>query len=103
MTLGLGLLASCTAALLWIFELVPDLVATRAWLREAGPMGGLVFVVAFAGPQPWGLSGSPFVVPAALVWSTVLAVFLANERRVRAALGHSLHEWRPDIEEEKTT
>ena len=77
MTLGLGLLAFSAVALLWYFDLVPDPAAARTWLREAGPLGGLVFVVAFTGLQPWGLPGSLFFVPAALVWPPALAFFLS--------------------------
>ena len=77
MTLGLGILAFSLVAVLWIFELVPDPATVKTWLREAGPMGGLAFVAAFTGLQPWGLPGSLFVVPAALVWPPVLAFFLS--------------------------
>ena len=77
MTLGFGLLAFCVVAFLWAFDLVPDPVAAGTWLREAGPLGGLVFVVAFTSLQPWGLPGSLFVVPAALVWPPALAFALS--------------------------
>jgi uncharacterized membrane protein YdjX (TVP38/TMEM64 family) len=76
-TLGLGLLAFCAMAALWILDLVPDPVVVGVRLREAGPIGGLIFVLAFMGLQPWGLPGSLFVVPAALVWSPGVAFALS--------------------------
>jgi uncharacterized membrane protein YdjX (TVP38/TMEM64 family) len=76
-TLGLGLLAFSAMGAAWILGLVPDPIAAGLWLREAGPVGALVFVLAFATLQPWGLPGSLFVVPAALVWSPWVAFALS--------------------------
>ena len=76
-TLGLGLLAFSAVAALWLFDAVPDPASVGIWLRDAGPIGALAFIIAFAGLQPWGLPGSLFVIPAALVWPPIVAFALS--------------------------
>jgi len=49
----------------------------RARIAELGPLGPLVFVLAFALLQPLGPSGHIFAVAASLVWSPIVAFGLA--------------------------
>lgn len=49
----------------------------RAWVEEAGIWGPIVFVLAFAGLQPFGISGHAFILGAALLWSPVQAFALS--------------------------
>ena len=77
LTLVLGLLAFSAVAALWIFDVIPDPASVGIWLQDAGPIGALAFIIAFAGLQPWGLPGSLFVIPAALVWPPLAAFALS--------------------------
>lgn len=71
------ILAFSAVAALWLFELIPNPAEVKDRLREAGPLGAAVFIAAFAGLQPWGLPGSFFVIPAALVWPPLVAFGLS--------------------------
>lgn len=49
----------------------------RAWVRQAGPWGALLFVVAYATLQPLGVTGIFFLLSAPMIWSAERA-FLLN-------------------------
>jgi uncharacterized membrane protein YdjX (TVP38/TMEM64 family) len=73
----LAILPFSAIAALWLFDLIPNPAAIKDSLRDAGPIGGLVFVASFTGLQPWGLPGSLFVIPAAMVWPPLVAFGLS--------------------------
>lgn len=60
-----------------IFSLILDPERFRSEMRDLGPWGYVVFIVAFALLQPLGLPGLGFVVAAAFVWSRPLAYALS--------------------------
>ena len=66
----------------------------RALLTETGVVGPLLFLVAFATLQPFGLPGMTFMIPAALVWPPALAIALCLGGAVGAgALAFALARW----------
>jgi len=46
-----------------------DPATMRAWFREAGAWGGVLFIVAYACLQPFGVNGLVFLLSAPLIWS----------------------------------
>jgi uncharacterized membrane protein YdjX (TVP38/TMEM64 family) len=50
----------------------PDRV--RAFLTERGPLGPLLWLLAFACLEPFGMPGAAFLIPASLVWPPALAI-----------------------------
>lgn len=54
-----------------------DPQAMRAWVRDAGAWGGVLFVVAYSCLQPFGVNGLFFLLSAPLIWSPTDA-FLLN-------------------------
>lgn len=50
----------------------------KQWLVDLGPWGYVVFVVAFAAIQPFGLPGTVFVVAASLIWPWPVALTLST-------------------------
>jgi uncharacterized membrane protein YdjX (TVP38/TMEM64 family) len=54
-----------------------DPVTMRGWFRDAGPWGGLLFIVAYSCLQPFGLNGLVFLLSAPLIWNPTEA-FLLN-------------------------
>lgn len=49
----------------------------QAALLEAGPLGGVLYVVAFGLLQPLHISAHAFIIAASLVWPPVTAILLA--------------------------
>lgn len=54
-----------------------DPVQLRDWVRDAGPWGGLLFVVSYSVIQPFGVNGLVFLLSAPLIWNPTEA-FLLN-------------------------
>ena len=54
-----------------------DPATMRVWFREAGPWGGVLFIVAYSCLQPFGVNGLVFLLSAPLIWSPTEA-FLLN-------------------------
>jgi len=54
-----------------------DPAIMRVWFREAGTWGAVIFVVAYACLQPFGVNGLLFLLSAPLIWSPIEA-FLLN-------------------------
>jgi uncharacterized membrane protein YdjX (TVP38/TMEM64 family) len=54
-----------------------DPVQLRDWVRDAGPWGGLLFVVSYSALQPFGVNGLVFLLSAPLIWNPTDA-FLLN-------------------------
>lgn len=54
-----------------------DPATMRVWFREAGPWGGVLFIVAYSFLQPFGVNGLVFLLSAPLIWSPTEA-FLLN-------------------------
>jgi uncharacterized membrane protein YdjX (TVP38/TMEM64 family) len=75
--LGLAILAVGVALLLSdVHEsLSPDSVKQR--LLALGPWGATLFVLAFAGLQPFGVSAHIFIIAASLVWSPSFGALLS--------------------------
>jgi uncharacterized membrane protein YdjX (TVP38/TMEM64 family) len=46
-------------------------------LAESGPWGPVLFVLAFAASEPFGVPGAVFVLPASLAWATAFAVAMS--------------------------
>lgn len=79
--LRLALVASVAAGLclLWWTGGLADLAEperARAALADSGWFGPLVFCLAFACLQPFGVPGAAFMIPASLVWTPAVAVAL---------------------------
>jgi uncharacterized membrane protein YdjX (TVP38/TMEM64 family) len=60
-----------------LLELVRDPERARALLDEAGPLGPVLFVLAFGLLEPFGVPGVLFVVPAVLAWPLGMAFALS--------------------------
>jgi uncharacterized membrane protein YdjX (TVP38/TMEM64 family) len=77
----IGLAALVASVVAWIYvsgayeELDP--ATMRVWFREAGPWGGVLFIVAYSCLQPFGVNGLVFLLSAPLIWSPTDA-FLLN-------------------------
>lgn len=54
-----------------------DPATMRTWVREAGPWGGVLFIVSYSCLQPFGVNGLVFLLSAPLIWSPTEA-FLLN-------------------------
>ena len=54
-----------------------DPAQLRDWVRDAGPWGGLLFVVSYSVLQPFGVNGLVFLLSAPLIWNPTEA-FLLN-------------------------
>lgn len=79
--LRLALVAAVAAALcvLWWTGALADLAEperARAALAGSGWLGPLVFCIAFACLQPFGVPGAAFMIPASLVWAPAVAIAL---------------------------
>jgi uncharacterized membrane protein YdjX (TVP38/TMEM64 family) len=46
----------------------------RAFLTERGPLGPLLWLLAFACLEPFGMPGAAFLIPASLLWPPALAI-----------------------------
>ena len=53
---------------------VADPERVRAFLTERGPLGPLLWTLAFACLEPFGMPGAAFLIPASLVWPPALAI-----------------------------
>ena len=88
---------AATLCLLWWTGALADLAQPeriRALLTETGPVGPLVFVLAFVALQPFGLPGMTFMIPAALVWPPAVAIALCVAGAVGAgAFAFALARW----------
>jgi uncharacterized membrane protein YdjX (TVP38/TMEM64 family) len=79
--LKIAFAALLAGAIAWIYasgayqELDP--ATMRVWFRNAGPWGGVLFVVAYACLQPFGVNGLVFLLSAPLIWTPTEA-FLLN-------------------------
>ncbi len=99
MALRLAVLAGVVAlvAVAWLsglFDLLSDADRARALLSESGPLGPVVFVLAFGLLEPFGLPGILFVVPATAVWPLWLAFLLSWLGSVLAGVvGFSFARW----------
>lgn len=54
-----------------------DPATMRDWIRNAGPWGGMLFIVSYSVLQPLGLNGLVFLLSAPLIWDPAEA-FLLN-------------------------
>jgi uncharacterized membrane protein YdjX (TVP38/TMEM64 family) len=54
-----------------------DPATMRDWVREAGPWGGVLFIVSYSCLQPFGVNGLVFLLSAPLIWNPTEA-FLLN-------------------------
>ncbi len=88
---------AATLCVLWWTGALADLAQPeriRALLTETGFVGPLLFLVAFAGLQPFGLPGMTFMIPAALVWPPAVAIALCVAGAVGAgAFAFALARW----------
>ena len=79
--LKIGLAALVASVVAWIYASGAyeefDPATMRVWLREAGPWGGVLFIVAYSCLQPFGVNGLVFLLSAPLIWSPTEA-FLLN-------------------------
>ena len=92
--LWIAALALTIIGILWLLDLIPDPTEIRDALRDSGSVGALVFLLAFIAIQPWGLPGSLFIVPAALVWPPLVAFGLSwLGANLAALLGFLFARW----------
>lgn len=72
----LGAVAATLCALWWSGALdeVADPERVRALLAESGALGPLLWALAFACLEPFGMPGAAFLIPASLVWPPTLAI-----------------------------
>jgi uncharacterized membrane protein YdjX (TVP38/TMEM64 family) len=79
--LKIGLAALVASVVAWIYVSGAyeefDPATMRVWLREAGPWGGVLFIVAYSCLQPFGVNGLVFLLSAPLIWNPTEA-FLLN-------------------------
>jgi uncharacterized membrane protein YdjX (TVP38/TMEM64 family) len=75
--IGLVLVALVTAHQLGAFEHLKDPASFQRALLDLGPWGYLVFLVAFAAFQPFGIPGMVFVIAASLIWPWPVAYALS--------------------------
>ena len=54
-----------------------DPVQLRDWIRDAGPWGGVLFVVTYSTIQPFGVNGLVWLLSAPLIWSPTEAFLLS--------------------------
>ncbi len=68
--------AATLCALWWSGALadVADPERARVLLAESGPLGPLLWGLAFAFLEPFGVPGAAFLIPASLVWPPALAI-----------------------------
>jgi uncharacterized membrane protein YdjX (TVP38/TMEM64 family) len=62
---------------LGVFEQFKDPAQLTKTLAQLGPWGYLVFILAYASLQPFGIPGTVFVVAAALIWPWPIAFALS--------------------------
>ncbi len=79
--LKIALAAALAALFAWVYVSGAyeqfDPVTMRDWVREAGPWGGLLFIVSYSVLQPFGVNGLVFLLSAPLIWTPTEA-FLLN-------------------------
>ena len=79
--LKIALAAALASVVAWIYVSGAyeefDPAAMRIWFRDAGPWGGVLFIVAYSCLQPFGVNGLVFLLSAPLIWSPTEA-FLLN-------------------------
>jgi uncharacterized membrane protein YdjX (TVP38/TMEM64 family) len=71
------LAVAATLCVLWwsgALAEVTDPERVRAFLTERGPLGPLLWTLAFSFLQPFGMPGAAFLIPASLVWPPALAI-----------------------------
>ncbi|MGB8330042.1 MAG: VTT domain-containing protein, partial [Polyangiales bacterium] len=79
--LKIAFAAIVSGVIAWVYasgayqELDPALM--RVWFREAGAWGAVIFVLAYACLQPFGVNGLLFLLSAPLIWGPIEA-FLLN-------------------------
>ena len=77
----IGLAALVASVVAWIYVSGAyeefDPATMRVWFRDAGPWGGVLFIVAYSCLQPFGVNGLVFLLSAPLIWSPTDA-FLLN-------------------------
>lgn len=77
-----------------VFELLGDQERIRALLEESGAWGPVLYVLAFALLEPFGIPGIFFVVPASLVWPLWWAGLLSWIGSIGAGVvGFSFARW----------
>ena len=79
--LKIGLAAAVACLFAWVYVSGAyerfDPVQLRDWVRDAGPWGGLLFVVSYAVMQPFGVNGLVFLLSAPLIWDPTDAFLLS--------------------------
>jgi len=88
---------AATLCVLWWSGAVADVASperVRALLAESGPVGPLVWTLAFALLEPFGMPGAAFLIPAGLVWPPSLAIPLGIVASTAAGVvAYGLSRW----------
>ena len=71
---------------LGLFELFGEPARIKQTLVDLGPWGYLVFVLAYAALQPFGLPGTVFILAAPLIWSWPVAFALSMAGTMAASV-----------------